>query len=1072
MPGLRLLLTGPPRKSLREEAIRRAIAWADSTRGRTPMLWVAPSPLARDQIARDLALIPRRAGVPVPRVWCWEEIWADVPVEEATPARLSPAGVRAVLGEAIQRARETDVLGPLTSAVDQPGWQRRTLAQFAAWMRTERRPDGPPPGRSRAEVAHWSLFNHFCETLGDINARTPEGWASWSSHRLLEQPTPGGRDLSQSLIVVVEPVAPSRAARRVLDFWNAQAGRMIVTLPFESEPALSEVYAAVEPTRRYLLDQGFMVEEVGDSPGVTTLDRELFRADSHRRPRLAGAGMQILGGPQGEGQALLIARRVREALRAGTGPDEILVLVPREDDDAALMRAVLSSWRIPVAGVAARRLAMLPAVAALRLVLRLSVTDWEVATLTRLLRHNAIDWARLDLGDPFRRFEVAAAIAETKIYRNRVRLRKALDRSVAAPRSKLRAETDKSACQVIDRIAADLDRLVRQAPWRTHADRLRELAARLGLDAGELAPLWDAIEDHAWVQDQLGPAIAAIPLPGTAFVAAVERIITEAEPIRGSVADEAGAVRVAVVGTVDGARAALVILANLTERTFPTPDSVPLDPARAGSEPSVLADPAARSEDPIIPESIDAEPMVERHSDLSYARELLRFTRAVAAADGALTLTYPTTDPSGEALLPAGFLDEVLRRLDPAAGIVEAHARFDPVLRGHEVLAEASGDARALAVAQACAGQTAALRSLAAHPAHAGPLRGVAEAFRVGHLRRERASFNAHDGWLMDSTAVARVAESFGPDHPFSPSQLESYAFCPFQFFQRYVLKLKPSDGFEELAEDYAGRGKDVHHVLETVHRAIEAEGSGDLATHLPIHIAATMRVALDSFDRDDPPGEADVAEVLREIETRRTGKALDRYAAQFRAYNAKAGAGAVPHKFEVTFGQPDKAGSLDHLILGDGVERIKVQGVIDRIDLVPVGGETRFRVIDYKTGSNPSHADVKSGLASQLPLYTMAVEELVLPPGTVPFLDAGYWSLPKDGFRGVKLDDWEEYRAGMIDYVLAMVRELRRGVFPIASQEPKCTQFCDFHKTCRVGEVRSARKFWDDRPILEASSS
>ncbi len=45
------------------------------------------------------------------------------------------------------------------------------------------------------------------------------------------------------------------------------------------------------------------------------------------------------------------------------------------------------------------------------------------------------------------------------------------------------------------------------------------------------------------------------------------------------------------------------------------------------------------------------------------------------------------------------------------------------------------------------------------------------------------------------------------------------------------------------------------------------------------------MAAELDRYDRDAPPGEADVAEVLREINTLRSGKALDRYLAQFRAY-------------------------------------------------------------------------------------------------------------------------------------------------------------------------------------------
>ena len=976
-----------------------------------------------------------------------------------------------MLAEAIQRGRETDVLGPLIAAVDQPGWQRRTLVQFATWTRNERRPEGPPPGKGRAEVAQWALFGHFNEVLSDIRARTPEGWAHWASSRLGTAPPPPWRDLSRTLLVIVEPVAPSPAVRRALEVWNERAGGLIVTLPYEAESALSEVYAAVEPTRRYFLDQGLGEEVVSTSTGPTTLDRELFRADAHRRPPLSGAGLQILGGPKGEGQALLIAERVRAGLAAGMTPVEILILVPREDDDAATIRSVLASWQIPVAPGPTRRLATSPAVAALRLVLRLSVEDWDVATLARLLRHGAVSWDKLGLGDTNRRFEVAAAITATRIYRNRIRLRKALERGLAEPRSKAHGETHESAREVLKRIADRLDPLVRSVPWRTHAARLQVLAEQLGLDADQLAPLWDAIGDQGWVLDQVGPAIAALPVQWPDFVSSVERIIAEAEPLPDHPTAESGTVRVAAVGSVDGARAPLVILANLAEKTFPAPDSVPLTPARSVDPgPSLFDDPSAAdptAAEPAGADLIAADPAAERRTELGYARELLRFTRAVAAADAALVLTFPTTDTGGEGLLPAGFLDEVLRRLDPAAGVVARHARFDPVLRGHESLAVASGDLRVLAVARACGGEMAPLGALAAHPDHAGPLRGVAEAFRVGHLRRERFDFNAHDGWLMDGDAIARVAESFGTEHSFSPSQLESYAYCPFQFFQRYVLGLKPTDGFEELAEDYAGRGKDVHRILEEVHKVMIAEGSTDLATQLPILIQTKMTAELARFDHESPPGQADVAEVLREIDARRSGKALDRYLAQFRAYAAKVGAGAVPHRFEVTFGQKG-TDSLGPLVIGDIHEQIKLQGVIDRIDLVEAGGELRFRVIDYKTGSNPSPADVKSGLASQLPLYAMAVEELALPAGATGFLDAGYWSLPKDGFKGVKLEAWDDFRAAMVEFVLAMVRELRRGVFPIASQEAKCTQFCDFHKTCRVGEVRSARKAWDDRPTLE----
>ena len=991
---------------------------------------------------------------------------AALPATETPPARLSPAGGRAALGEAIIRARETDVLGPLARAVDQPGFRRRLAEQFAAWIRAERHPASPPPSRGAVDVARWAVFGHFGETLGDIGARTPEGWATWASRRLVENPLSGWRNLADTLVAVVEPVAASPAIRRAVEFFRDRAGAMIVSLPYDPEPALGEVYAAVEPTRRYFLDLAFAPEAVPPPPDAADeIDRELFRSDSHLRPPLKGSGLQVVGGPRGEGQALLIAHRVHAALEAGNNPDDVLILVPSEDDDVATIRATLSSWGIPVEPGPTRRLATTPAVAALRLAIRLPVEGWEVTTLARLLRNGAVGWDKLDLGDPFRRFEAAAAASATRVFRNRGKLRKALDRQVDEAKKPQQARTQQVAIEALDHLAGAIDAAARPGPWRAHMARLFKLAGDLGLDLAELAPLRDALEAHAWVLDQVGPAIAAQAIRWGDFVEQVERIVADAEPLPTAAADATGRVRVAVVGTVDAARAAVVIVANLAEKSFPAPGTVPLDPIRA-AEPA--PDPQLPFGDDPTPAPIDADLLADRPTDLTYAREMLRFLRATASADEVLILAYPTTDVTGEGLLPAGFLDEVLRRLDPAAGVVETHTRFDPLLRGHEALAIARGDARVLAVARACEGDLDPVRRLAAHPDHAEALRGVAEAFRVGHARRERFDFNAHDGWLLDGDAVAHVAREFGPDHPFSPSQLESYATCPFQFFQRYVLGLKVVDGVEELAEDYAGRGRDVHEVLEEVHKVMVAEGTTDLAAHLPILIQTNMAARLDGIDRDAPPGEADVAEVLREIDARRSGKALDRYLAQFRAYAAKVGAGAVPHQFEVKFGQPDKPGSLDYLILGAAEREIRLQGVIDRIDLVSVDGATRFRVIDYKTGAAPSPGDVKSGLASQLPLYAMAVEQLVMPAGDAAFLDAGYWSLPKDGFKGVKLEAWEDFRARVVDFVLALVGELRHGVYPVFSQDPKCEQRCDFARSCRVREVRAARKAWNDRPSLE----
>jgi ATP-dependent helicase/DNAse subunit B len=156
----------------------------------------------------------------------------------------------------------------------------------------------------------------------------------------------------------------------------------------------------------------------------------------------------------------------------------------------------------------------------------------------------------------------------------------------------------------------------------------------------------------------------------------------------------------------------------------------------------------------------------------------------------------------------------------------------------------------------------------------------------------------------------------------------------------------------------------------------------------------------------------------------------------------------------------------LPHLTLGQADAVVRLQGKIDRIDLVEVGGKILFRVIDYKTGSSPSGKDVKTGLASQLPLYSLAVERLIFPGGEHEFADAGYWSMRKDGFRAVKLDkDWAEYREQLVDFVVDLVARL-----PIASENKDCHKYCDYHAACRVKEVRHAHKDWSGRPTLGPS--
>jgi ATP-dependent helicase/nuclease subunit B len=821
---------------------------------------------------------------------------------------------------------------------------------------------------------------------------------------------------------------------------------MVVILPFDPDPTLAELYASVEPTRRKFLDWEFVEEaEVIDglnfrASGLRAVEQDLFRSDAHLAPKLRISqdnGLKILGGPKGEGVGLLVAREVKRALDRGVEPEEILILAPRLDEETERIREVLLAWGLPVDRSKARSLATSPAVSALRLAIRLPVEGWEVATLVRLLRNGQVRWGKLEDGSPFGRFEAASSIHLTRVFRDRDSLIDALRRAASDPKSRnTRASV---ALRVLEPFAKAIDSVVGRGTWRDQVGRLQRLAEILELDQAELEPLLDALEDQGWVREQLGPSIAEESWTWAEFVAQVDATVAAIETPRPG--PEPGTIRIEAVSAVEAARARVVVLSNLAERTFPSVEAVELE---ASSD----------------------------RVNLAYAREILRFAKVSGSADEELILAFPTSDLKGEKLLPAGFLDDLIRRLEGGEGnfCVEKHSRLDPVLIGYEDLAQSPSDARVRAVALACQGKdSATLQTLANRAEHLEALRGTADAFVVAHRRRQEMAFGPYDGRLQDPQAITAIRAKFGPEHTFSPSQLESFALCPFQFYQRYVLGLKMVDERQELDEDYAGRGDDVHRVLEQIHQQAVAEGASNLIERLTVLIETQMRVELEQHDGRV----ADVSRVLKEIGTRRTNKALSHYVGQFRNYAAKAGVGSVPHRFEVAFGQSpegeEEPQTHPYLTIGDGESSLRLQGKIDRIDLVHEDGEIKFRVIDYKTGSNPSGKDVKSGLASQLPLYALAVEKLVFAEGSHKLADFGYWSLKNDGFKDVKLDDWEEYRVELMDFVLELVAHLRGGTFPIESRKQGCRSLCDYQAVCRVGEVRLVGKNWPDRPTLGA---
>ncbi len=800
-------------------------------------------------------------------------------------------------------------------------------------------------------------------------------------------------------------------------------------------------------------------------PASCALERDLFRVEPADR-HADSSGLAVLGAPKGEGMAAIVAREVRDRLATGCDPEDVLVLFPRWDEQADLTLEALRSWGLPASGGPPRPLATEPAVAALLTALSLPVAKWEASRVIHLLRHGHFrpDWP--EARSPLALAAVAAAVRETRIFRDRDTIRQALKGAGNVgpdekDRRKLRqGERARLALALFDRLASALDGLDLPATWRHQAAKSRALAAILGLDSGDgspaLARLFAALDDHAATLEALGHGGEAVYWPD--FVrelgAIVREVPDEPEP------PAPGTVRLATVSGAEGAAARHVLLAGLEEGTFPAREAIDLDPATPTDE--------------------DAETEGVRPADVAFARELRRFLGVAAMARQTLVLLSPTNDEKGQELLQAGFLDDVESLFTRPAweSCRIALKRLDPILPAELAIPPAEVCVRA--VGRACldanAETLAELADLASRPEHRDALAGAAIALRLNHRRLRRSRFGPYEGDLADPAAVRRISESYGPTRPvFSASQLETLAACPFKYFLHHVLKLEPIDDREEFDEDASRRGQLVHEALETLHQVLKSEIED--VSPLPERVKGRITPIIDAIlDRQLDPA-SDVDRGLRAIDAERLRRTGQRYARQFEAYHAAAVA-VECHDFEVQFGK--EGAPYPGLVLGDEAAGLGLQGMIDRIDLIRVEGRVFFRIIDYKTGSCPTKRQVADGLALQLPLYALATQRLILADRNAEPLDAAYWGLRHGGgfkpalqvarldTKGLKaVTDWERYLRRLEAFVLALVDRLRHADFPVRPRESDCTRSCDFRTVCRIGQVRHARKSWPEAPVM-----
>ncbi len=413
-------------------------------------------------------------------------------------------------------------------------------------------------------------------------------------------------------------------------------------------------------------------------------------------------------------------------------------------------------------------------------------------------------------------------------------------------------------------------------------------------------------------------------------------------------------------------------------------------------------------------------------------------------------LFWPTADEEGRPLPHSLFLDEICF----AAGIPDDKLKSQPAPTKSVYLADLwrqSAQDEALFAELSRRERQRAMRLSA--------LKSIEEQrsrfFAATIADADSASSYSHPfvGRLLDDGLIAVLQPRLpgSPKHPLSASVLEDFARCPFRFFARRVLGIRPAnEGREELDPLASGR---LHHAV------LEAFFKDRLAhNRLPLRADDDDRAALEraievvvaDFVKREHIGHP----ALLRVRLGRLRVELNRLIKNEAATPPQPG--CLPSLFEWKFGPLAIAAATGD----EGRMALHIHGIIDRVDL----GHGKAVVLDYKAGRlNRYEAQIREKLLKtsfQLPLYVAALRaDPTLQANTrLDSVVARYYSLrqgtvskPLDNPDMTTLDPTVRLQnpdGNVAEVAYRLWRRLRDGDFAVV---PNTCESCGLESVCRI---------------------
>lgn len=342
----------------------------------------------------------------------------------------------------------------------------------------------------------------------------------------------------------------------------------------------------------------------------------------------------------------------------------------------------------------------------------------------------------------------------------------------------------------------------------------------------------------------------------------------------------------------------------------------------------------------------DAGIMLEQDLSEKASRELFCFYRAFRSATGCVTALYSLTDTSFGASKRASVLTDIAR----IAGENAEEIKYDTLDERDLIWRKESALSVIGKMAESSERDTLC-SLLAEYPEY--------------QSRVQRASAPISN--TSDKVSTELMKKIYPGDISSTQSRLERYAKCSFSYFCQYVLRL---DENRKAKIDFAAIGTFVHAVLEKLflhldknEKRLSELTDGEINT-LVEKISSDYIKAICPKGREQSPR---MIHLFQRLKKSAIGIVKN-------LQNEFSQSEFIPRFFEFKISDSDKSCSSIEIKTKSG-KRIKLHGVVDRIDTYRDGDDVYVRVVDYKSGPKKFSADlIEKGLNLQMLIYLFSI--------------------------------------------------------------------------------------------------